>query len=432
MASPAQINAILNRLTALDGITSPIPSAAAVPTIEADLNGIHTTISQVTLTIQAQLNEVTQQVATLQATVNEIAGGIPGIVPITTPGITGEALVSYDATTGHFAQAAFGGGGGAVSSVFGRTNAVTAQDSDYSSFYLDLAGGTLTGGLIVTNPSGVGVTVNGDSNGDYMLSLVPFSSDATGQFTIADNFDGSAYIYISTNSFTYTASIDASGFSFYGPGVSSSLSPGQLIVSGDSGAVFDVYNGGTVVAFHGGTGAANITEWYANGVSGAAPLYVDPTGVLNATNGLKTSSGVELVGTITKYDNIVTVGKGVPSQIAAVDLATQSADIPGTSLYNVTTGMYRVSAYIVLTTVDGVSSTLPSVQIQWADPDTNTAVGWLALTPTNSGDVFNTILQWSAVIHAKGGGGLSYNTTGYASNSPNAMKFALHIRLEAL
>jgi hypothetical protein len=210
------------------------------------------------------------------------------------------------------------------------------------------------------------------------------------------------------------------------------LSPGQLIVSGDSGAVFDVYNGGTVVAFHGGTGAANITEWYANGVSGAAPLYVDPTGVLNATNGLKTSSGVELVGTITKYDNIVTVGKGVPSQIAAVDLATQSADIPGTSLYNVTTGMYRVSAYIVLTTVDGVSSTLPSVQIQWADPDTNTAVGWLALTPTNSGDVFNTILQGSAVIHAKGGGGLSYNTTGYASNSPNAMKFALHIRLEAL
>jgi len=109
MSSPSQVNAILNRLTALDGITSPVPSSAAVPTIEADLNGIHTTISQVTLTIQAQLNQVTQQVATLQGTVNEIAGGIPGIVPVTTPGITGEALVSYDATTGEFIQASISG-----------------------------------------------------------------------------------------------------------------------------------------------------------------------------------------------------------------------------------------------------------------------------------------------------------------------------------
>ena len=99
--SPSQVNAILNRLTALDGITSPVPSAAAVPTIEADLNGIHTTIAQVTLTIQAQLNEVTQQVATLQATVNQLLGNagiqLPAYATALLPtGIAGQMAYATD------------------------------------------------------------------------------------------------------------------------------------------------------------------------------------------------------------------------------------------------------------------------------------------------------------------------------------------------
>src|SRR5208337_748110 len=111
MSSPSQVNAILNRLTALDGITSPVPSAAAVPTIEADLNGIHTTIAQVTLTIQAQLNQVTQQVATLQGTVNELLGNAGIQLPAYTtallpPGVPGQMAYATDGlkvgeTTGH-------------------------------------------------------------------------------------------------------------------------------------------------------------------------------------------------------------------------------------------------------------------------------------------------------------------------------------------
>ncbi len=109
--SPMQVNAILNRLTALDGITSPVPSAAAVPTIEADLNGVHTTIAQVTLTIQAQLNEVTQQVATLQGTVNELLGNagiqLPSYTTVLLPiGISGQMAYATDGlkigeSTGH-------------------------------------------------------------------------------------------------------------------------------------------------------------------------------------------------------------------------------------------------------------------------------------------------------------------------------------------
>lgn len=77
------LNLLTNRVTALDGITSPVPSAAAVPTIEADLNGIHTTISQVTLTLQAQLNQLMQEVAVLTALTNQLLGGAPLVIPVT-------------------------------------------------------------------------------------------------------------------------------------------------------------------------------------------------------------------------------------------------------------------------------------------------------------------------------------------------------------
>jgi hypothetical protein len=79
MATPTQVMEIFNRLTALDGIGSPVPSQMAVPTIDLDLNGLHTTINQLTLTIQAQLNTVAQQLQTLQGTVNTLLGGTGGL-----------------------------------------------------------------------------------------------------------------------------------------------------------------------------------------------------------------------------------------------------------------------------------------------------------------------------------------------------------------
>jgi hypothetical protein len=278
MATPAQVSAILNRLTALDGITSPVPSGAAVPVIEKDLNGLRTTINQLTLTIQAQLNEVSQQLQILQGTVNKILGGVPGIVPVSAPAVVGEAVTAYDATTGLFTQASFTGSIGPTGSA-GPTGS--------------------TGTTGPTGPTGI------------------------------------------------TGPIGATGIA-------------------------------------GATGPT--------GATGPAGLNV----------------------------------------VAAVDLTSQDADISETALYNLAGGVNRVSAYIVLTTADGSSSTLPSVQIRWADPDTNTQTGWLVLTPTNSADTFNTVLQGSAMINAKYGGGLDYNTTGYVSGTPNAMKYAVHIRVEAL
>jgi hypothetical protein len=129
------------------------------------------------------------------------------------------------------------------------------------------------------------------------------------------------------------------------------------------------------------------------------------------------------------------IDSGIPISVFSpfkVDLTAQSADISSTLLYNAPTGMYRVSVYIVETTADGVSSTLPSVTIQWADPDSSTLMNPFVLTPTNSGNAINMFQQASMVIDVKNGGGLNYATTGYTSGTPNVMQFALHIRVEAL
>lgn len=102
--SESQFAILQNRVTALDGVTSPLPSAAAVPTLKRDLNGLRTTLNQLTLTIQAQLNEVAALVGSLQASINEVLGGQTFITPITIAPISGQVLASYDATTGLFTQ----------------------------------------------------------------------------------------------------------------------------------------------------------------------------------------------------------------------------------------------------------------------------------------------------------------------------------------
>jgi hypothetical protein len=83
--------------------------------------------------------------------------------------------------------AASGSGGGAVSSVFGRTGAVVAASGDYSSFYVPLAGGTMTGTLttpsidVTSGPSyflgnlGIGVSGTPTANLDIEPSITATS-----------------------------------------------------------------------------------------------------------------------------------------------------------------------------------------------------------------------------------------------------------------
>lgn len=95
---PVQFALLVNRVTALDGISAAIPSASAVPTIQKDLNGLHTTLNQLVLTIQTQLNLVANLVTQLQGTTNELLGGsgltIPNYLVASLPGAL-EGQIAY-------------------------------------------------------------------------------------------------------------------------------------------------------------------------------------------------------------------------------------------------------------------------------------------------------------------------------------------------
>jgi hypothetical protein len=118
--------------------------------------------------------------------------------------------------------------------------------------------------------------------------------------------------------------------------------------------------------------------------------------------------------------------------VSNLDLTGQSANITTTTLFTPSaSGIYRISSYIIVTTVDGASSTLPSVTIGWTDTDNSTAQT-LVITPTNAGNLLTTYQQATAVIDAKTAIAVTYATGSYASGTPATMKYALHIRIESL
>lgn len=93
--------------------------------------------------------------------------------------------------------------------------------------------------------------------------------------------------------------------------------------------------------------------------------------------------------------------------------------------------LYRITATMIITTVDAVSSTLPSLTITWTDQDNSTGQSFVLL-PTNNGNLLTTYQQSNMELSALSGGNIQYSTSGYASNTPNTMTYALRIRIEPM
>ena len=134
------------------------------------------------------------------------------------------------------------------------------------------------------------------------------------------------------------------------------------------------------------------------------------------------------------------VPTGLPAEKAAVDLTAQAAAISATTLYTpATTGMYRISAYLKVTTVDATSSTLGAVTITYTDGTDSvaqTAVMLMAneagaAVTTNSGNTTAAKLIGTMSIYALTGVAIQY-AVAYASNVPGTMKYEVHLRAEAL
>lgn len=145
-----------------------------------------------------------------------------------------------------------------------------------------------------------------------------------------------------------------------------------------------------------------------------------PTGATNVT--FQTDGSGNLSAYIQSATELV--GDGV-------DLTAQNTNLGPASLVATPSGFYRISAYIIVTTVDGVSSTLPSITITWNDKD-NGQAQTLTLTATSTGNLLTTFKSAECIISAGSSAAIDYATTGYASNTSGQMNYAIHIRVEQL
>lgn len=125
-----------------------------------------------------------------------------------------------------------------------------------------------------------------------------------------------------------------------------------------------------------------------------------------------TQSAVELVG-------------------SGIDLTAQTANVGPNTLVTTPNGYYRISAYLIVTTVDGASSTLPKLTITWNDKD-NGQGQTFDITPTDAGNLLTTLEQSDMIVSAGSSASIDYATSGYASGTPATMQYAIHIRVEQL
>lgn len=143
--------------------------------------------------------------------------------------------------------------------------------------------------------------------------------------------------------------------------------------------------------------------------------------------------------------------KGAPSGVATLDstghvpvgqitygpfnAVNQGANIGATTIYAIPAaraGLYRVSAYAVVSQAATTSSTLPNVGVLWTDNDSNTPLVASTVTPTNAVNAVGAFGNGDVVISARDGTNIQFQTSNYASVGATPMQYAVHLRVEYL
>jgi hypothetical protein len=170
---------------------------------------------------------------------------------------------------------------------------------------------------------------------------------------------------------------------------------------------------------------ASLTLYIGNGSAGNA------TGSLGLTNIIQ-------VGKTTTYNNIATVSNGVPSELATVDLTGQTAPIAASTLYTpAATGMFRISAYLKITTA-GTSPALGPLTITYTDGTDSVAQSVVmhlqdqtgAGVTSNSGNSTTSVLSGSLVAFAKTGVAIQYAVA--LTGTVGTGAYEVHLKCEAL
>jgi hypothetical protein len=189
-------------------------------------------------------------------------------------------------------------------------------------------------------------------------------------------------------------------------------------------------------------------------VSAGAAITVGQLAASDLSNGVTGSGAVVLAtaptitslamsGKITTYNNITTVGNGVPSEVASVALTLQSAAKVTTTLYAVPAsgaGQYRVSWNAKVTRAATTSSTLGALTITYTDPDgvviTTTMPGTGVNPTTGIGESVSTnttgsvLFGFPLTLNCKASTNITY-AFAYVSSGATTMQYNLNILLEA-
>lgn len=160
---------------------------------------------------------------------------------------------------------------------------------------------------------------------------------------------------------------------------------------------------------------------------GAADRYLKSDGTTAAW------AQVTELGLVDTYNGVTTVARGMPSVVSETTTTGLTNNVALNEFFNIaTTGWYRASAYLQITTAAGVSSTLPQFNLVWVDGASGVGQS-AALTATTTANTTGTSRQGDALVYAQAGTfSLGYSTSGYASNAANAMTYTVRIVVEAL
>ena len=257
------------------------------------------------------------------------------------------------------------------------------------------------------------------------------AGDSTGAL-YANNLNASSYV--NTSNLFMTSSISVAKFwsgSSYDTGISRLAAKCIVVGNGTPGD-----NTGTIVATN-----AQILSAEAFGTTGDVGFSRTAAGTVAVGNGTaQDTTGNLQLNLITKYGGVATVANGVGAIVAKADATAQAANIGTTTLYTVPAGgegMYRVSAYVVVTQAATSSSTMPAVDFTWTDVDSGVSSSvWVTATGTNNYLGYNSQLASPqpayAIINAKDSTTIQYSTASYASVGATAMQYAVHIKLQFL
>jgi hypothetical protein len=153
---------------------------------------------------------------------------------------------------------------------------------------------------------------------------------------------------------------------------------------------------------------------------------------LNASSPAAIASAANVIWQSDSSGN-VSAYTSAPYVSTAYDTVSTSSNI-GTSAAPVTllatpinAGVYRIEAYMVVTSVGSASSTMPALHLMYTDKDNVTAQD-VTVIATNSGNTLTTVASGTFDFNVNTGVAIQFYTAGYASVAAG-MTYSVHIRL---